>query len=61
MDYLLLGIEMFQEVILKLTILEIIQNLYIVNNGDYLISMDGEFKLGEWRGGKATKSTSMPY
>ncbi len=26
---------------------------FLVNSGDYLISMDGEFKLSEWKGGKA--------
>ena len=26
---------------------------YIVENGDLLISMDGEFKIHEWKGGKA--------
>lgn len=26
---------------------------YLVNDGDYLIGMDGEFNIGRWRGGKA--------
>ncbi|MBT2642871.1 restriction endonuclease subunit S [Bacillus sp. ISL-41] len=26
---------------------------YVVNNGDFLITMDGEFKIREWLGGKA--------
>lgn len=26
---------------------------YIINNGDYLIGMDGEFNIAQWRGGKA--------
>lgn len=26
---------------------------YIVNNGDFLIGMDGDFNIGEWHGGEA--------
>jgi type I restriction enzyme S subunit len=29
------------------------KNQYIVNNGDLLIGMDGEFNLGIWKGGEA--------
>ena len=26
---------------------------YVLNNGDFLVAMDGEFRLAEWSGGKA--------
>jgi len=26
---------------------------FVVNNGDYLIGMDGDFRMSEWQGGKA--------
>lgn len=26
---------------------------YIINNGDYLIGLDGEFRIAQWQGGKA--------
>ncbi len=26
---------------------------YVLNNGDMIIGMDGDFRLAEWRGGKA--------
>lgn len=29
------------------------EETYIIQNGDYLITMDGDFKVGEWQGGRA--------